>query len=96
MARLGVAAHLRLVADGALGANGVGGLVDLSRERLRVGKAEDIIDAVVLAPGHCLRAGVMPVAPEQDARRRPARADAAHEPAQMGANFDARRGLAGA
>ena len=38
----------------------------------------------------------MAVAPEQDAGRRPARADAAHEPAQMGAHFDARRRLAGA
>ena len=37
----------------------------------------------------------MPVAAEQDARRRPAGADAAHEPAQMSANLDARGRLAG-
>jgi len=64
VARLGVATHDVFVADGALGANGVGGLVDLSRERLRAGKAEYVIDVVLFAPGHCLRAGVMPIAPE--------------------------------
>ena len=38
----------------------------------------------------------MAVAPERDARLGPALADMAHEPAQMGAHFDARRRLAGA
>jgi hypothetical protein len=37
----------------------------------------------------------MPVGAQQDARRRPAGADAAHEPAQMSANLDARWRLAG-
>ena len=49
VARLGVATHDVFVADGALGANGVGGLVDLSRERLRAGKAEYVIDVVLFA-----------------------------------------------
>jgi len=46
VARLGVASDDVFVAEGALGAHGVGGGVDLSRERLRAGKAEDIVDAL--------------------------------------------------
>ena len=90
-----IAAHDVLVADGALGANGVGSLVDFLRQRLRAGKAEHVVDVVVLAPGHRLGPGVMSVAAEQDARLRPAGADAADEPAQMGANLDADGRLAG-
>ena len=96
VARLGEAAHDVFVGQSALGANDVGGLVDLSRERLRAGKAEHVVDVALFAPGHRLGPGVVPVAAEQDAGRRPARADAAHEPAQMGAHLDARRRLAGA
>jgi hypothetical protein len=38
VARLGVAAHDVFVADGALGANGVGGLVEFLEQRLRAGR----------------------------------------------------------
>ena len=64
MPRLGITAHDILVVDGALGANGVRRFVDLLVERLRAGKAEDVIDAVILAPRHRLRSRVMPVAAE--------------------------------
>jgi hypothetical protein len=80
---------------GDLGSHGVGGLVDLFRQRLRSGKTKDVIDAVLLAPCHRLGAHVMPVAAKQDARFRPALADMPHQPAQMGANLDARRRVAG-
>src|SRR5450432_168173 len=46
MAGLGIAAHHGLVVDRAFGSNRVGGLVDLSGERLGAGQAEDIVDAV--------------------------------------------------
>jgi hypothetical protein len=59
VARLSVAAHDVFVADGALGANGVGGLVDFLGQRLRAGEAEHVIDVVVFAPGHRLGPGVV-------------------------------------
>ena len=95
VARFGEAAHDVLVADCALGPHGVGRLVDFPGERFGSGKAEHVVDAVFLAPGHRLGPRVVPVAAKQDARRRPAGADAAHEPAQMSANLDARGRLAG-
>ena len=95
MARLGEAAHDVLVADCALGPHGVGRLVDFPGERLGSGKAEHVVDAVFLAPGHRLGPRVVPVAAKQDARHRPAGSDTAHEPAQMSANLDARGRLAG-
>ena len=61
--RFGEAAHDVEIGERALGAHGVGGGVDLSRERLRAGKAEDIVDTL-FAPGHRLGPGVMAVAPE--------------------------------
>ena len=93
--RLGVTAHDILVVDGALGANGVRRFVHLLRQGLRAGKAEDVIHAVILAPRHRLRSRVMPVASKQDARLRPALADMPRQPAQMSANLDAGRRLAG-
>ena len=52
MARLRIAAQNRQVLDGASGADVVGDLVDFSGERLGTGQAEDVVDAVVLAPRH--------------------------------------------
>ncbi len=91
MARLGEAAHDVLVAYGALGAHGVGRLVDFPGERLGSGKAEHVVEAVFLAPAHRLGPGVVAVAAEQNARRRPAGSDAAHKAAQMSANLDCPR-----
>src|SRR5208337_2890256 len=59
------------------------------------GKAENIIDAIVFTPCHRLRSRVMSVAAKQDARLRPALADMPRQPAQMCANLDAGRRLAG-
>ena len=91
----GVAAHDGLVRQSALGAHRVRRLVD-SSQRLRTGQPEDVIDVVGLAPFHRLGPGIVAVAPEGDARPGPTLADMAHEPAQMGAHLDTRRGLAGA
>ena len=96
VACFGIAAHDWFVRHRALGADRFRRLVDFLRQRLRTGQAEDVIDAVGLAPFHRLGSGVVAVASECDARPRPALTDMAHEPAQMSAHFDARRGLAGA
>ena len=94
VARFGEAAHDILVVERALGAHGVGRFIDFLAERLRAWKSEHIVDAVVLAPSHRLGPSVMAVAAEQDAGCRPPGADAAHEPAQMSTNLDARGRLA--
>src|SRR5712672_3893911 len=52
VAGLGIAAQNSQVLDGASCADVVGDLVDFSGERLGTGKAEDVVDAVVLAPRH--------------------------------------------
>ena len=96
MACFGIAAHDWFVRHRALGADRFRRLVDFLRQRLRTGQAEDVIDSVGLAPFHRLGSGVVAIASEHDARPRPALTDMAHEPAQMSAHFDARRGLAGA
>ena len=92
VARFGVAAHDGLVRQSALGAHRIRRLVDFLRQRLRTGQPEDVIDGVGLAPFHRLGPGIVAVAPEGDARPGPALADMAHEPAQMGAHLDPRRG----
>jgi hypothetical protein len=94
MARLGIAAHDVLVVEGALDADSVRRLVDLPGQRLGSGKAEDVIDAVILAPGHRLGPRIMPVAAKQDAGRRPRLADMPRQPAQMRSHLDAGRRLA--
>src|SRR6476646_7420019 len=62
VAGLGIAAQNRQVLDGASGADVVSDLVDFSGERLGAGQAEDVVDAVVLAPRHRLRPSIVPVA----------------------------------
>jgi hypothetical protein len=93
---LGIAAHHGLIVDRAFGSNGVGGLVDLSCERLGAGQAKDVVDAVLLTPGRRLGAGVMAVAAEGDVRFGPAPANVPDQAAQMRTNLNAARRLAGA
>jgi hypothetical protein len=96
MLGLGIAAHHRLVVDRSFGSNRVGRLVDLSGERLGAGQAKDVVDAVLLTPGHRLGAGVMAVAAEGDVRVGPAPANVPNQAAQMGTNLNTARRLAGA
>jgi hypothetical protein len=96
MPGLGIAAHHRLVVDCLFGSNCVGDLVDLSGQRLGAGQAKDVVDAVLLTPGHRLGAGVMAVATEGDARVGPAPANVPNQAAQMRTNLNATRRFAGA
>ena len=57
-------------------------------------QAEDIVDAVGLAPGHGFRAAVVGVAPEGEPGARPVPAYAADQMLEEGADFGARRRLA--
>ena len=59
------------------------------------GQAEDVVDAVVLAPAYRLAAAVMAVAPEGQPGARPVPADAAGQVLQQGADLDTGRRLAG-
>jgi len=81
MSRLGVTPHAIFVVERAFSANGVRRLIDLSRQRLCAGKAEDIVDAIRLTPRHRLGPRVMPIAPEQDAGFRPTFSNMPHQPA---------------
>ena len=96
MAGLGVAAHHGLARHRAFGSHRIADLVHLPGERLGAGEAEHVIDAVMLAPAHRLRAGVMAVAAEGDVGLWPAPTDAANETAQMRVHLDAAWRLAGA
>ena len=60
------------------------------------GQAEDVIDAVVLAPRHRLGPAVVAVAPEGKPGARPVPADAPRQVLEHGADLDPRRRLAGA
>ncbi|ESX81752.1 hypothetical protein X756_31525 [Mesorhizobium sp. LSHC412B00] len=63
-------------------------------ENLVARQSEEVVERIVLAPGHDLRAAIVAVAADQDAGGRPAGADAPDKPAQMAADLLARRGLA--
>ena len=89
MSRLCVTVHDPLAVDCAFGSDRVGGLLHRLRQGLRTGQADDVIDAIVLAPAHRLCSSVMAVATEQDAGLRPTAPNAANEAAQMGPHFDA-------
>src|ERR1700694_6014245 len=95
VAGLVIAAQNSQVLDGASRADVVSGLVGFSGERLGTGQTEDVVDAVVLAPRHRLRPGIVPVATERNSRLVPPRPDVPYQAAQMGAHLDAARGLAG-
>ena len=88
-------AHGVRVPQRAFDADLIGLVVDLLGQRPGAGQAEQVIDAIVLAPSHRLGPGVMAIAPERDAGVAPAFADMAHEAAQMRAHLDAARRLAG-
>ena len=60
------------------------------------GQAEDVVDAVVLAPRHGLGPSVVAVPPECEPGARPVPADAPHQVLEEGADLGARRRLAGA
>ena len=60
------------------------------------GQAEDVVDAVVLAPRHGLGPSVVAVPPECEPGARPVPADAPHQVLQQGADLGARGRLAGA
>ena len=74
------AAHLEIVAD----------LVCKAVQRGVAGQAEDVVDAVRLAPGHGLSPAVVAVAPESQPGARPVPADAAHQVLEQGAVRDER------
>src|SRR5271165_7517726 len=95
VARLGIAAQNSQVLDGASGADVVGDLVDFSGERLGTGQTENVVYAVVLAPRHGFRPGIVPVATERNSRLVPSRADVPYQASKMGAHLDPARGLAG-
>ena len=60
------------------------------------GQAEDVVDAVVLAPRHGLGPSVVGISPEGEPGARPVPADAAHQVLEEGPDLGARRRLAGA
>ena len=62
-------------------------------QRAGRGEAEDVVDAVRLAPVEDLRAGVMAVGAHQDRHLRPVGADRPHQAAEKGADLDALRPL---
>ena len=80
------AAHLEIVGDPACQA--------VQRGVAR--QAEDVVDAVLFAPGHGLGPSVVAVAPDGEPGARPVPADAADQVLDKGAELGARRRLAGA
>src|SRR5712691_12084772 len=60
----------------------LGERADLAQQHRVTGKAEDVADALALAPRHRLGPGVMAVAAHQDIDRRPAGMDMADDMAQ--------------
>src|SRR3954469_21284152 len=68
---------------------------DAGAATVRAGEAEDVIDAVRLAPVHDLRPTIVSVAADGDAGRQPMAADRPDETADMATDLDARGRLAG-
>ena len=94
MPDFGVVAYHGLIIDSALRAYSVGGVLDLPRQRLRARQAEDVLQAVGLAPRHRFGPRIMAVAPEQDAGLWPAGPDTADEAPDVGPHLHAGRRLA--
>ena len=65
----------------------------MALQRAGRGQAEDVVDAVRLAPVEDLRTGVVAVGAQQDVHLRPVGADRADQAAQKGADLDALRPL---
>ena len=80
------AAHLEIVGD----------IVCETVQGAIARQAEDVVDAVLLAPCHGLGPAVVAVPPEGEPGARPVPADAPHQMLEEGADLGARRRLAGA
>jgi hypothetical protein len=91
--RLRVATQDEYLFQRATGTDVAGLFFDGGGEKLIAGQAENILEAIVLAPIHNLAATIMAIAPDGDPGRRPMRADAAGDLAQMTAHFLAGRRL---
>src|SRR6202158_4596235 len=83
IACLGKAAQARLLIERPAGGNVVGRRIDQPVEHGVAGQTKDKVDVVLVAPLHDLRATVMAVAADGDARRRPVLSYAADQPAQV-------------
>jgi hypothetical protein len=66
---------------------------DMPAERAGRGEAEDVVEALRLAPVHDFRAGVMAVGTNEDLDRGPMAADRPHQATEKGADLDALRPL---
>src|SRR5512132_3892657 len=64
---------------------------DMPAERAGRDEAEDVVEALRLAPVEDLRAGVVAVGAQQNLHLRPGGADRPHQAAQKGTDFDALR-----
>ena len=82
IAELAVAAHLLGLAQGPGDGRILGQSGDPGQQDLVAGEAEDVADAVLLAPGHGLVPGVVAVDADQDLHARPAGTDGAHHVTQ--------------
>ena len=91
---VGEEAHLLGTSLGAAHPDVVGHLVCKRVQRAITREAEDVVDAVLLAPGHGLCAAVVAVSPEDDPGARPVAADAADQMLDEGADLGPRRRLA--
>ena len=92
----GEAAHPVGADLGAAHPDVVGDLVCKAVQHGIARQAEDVVDAVRLAPRHGLGSAVVAVAPEGEPGARPVPADAAGQVLEEGADLDPRRRLAGA
>jgi len=92
----GEAAHLLRAGLGAAHLEIVGDIVGEAVQNGIARQAEDVVDAVFLAPRHGLGSAVVAVSAEGQPGARPVSADAAHRVLQQGADLGTRRRLAGA
>src|SRR5205814_4117797 len=82
VADVAVAADLFTFARNATEGGVLGEWADLAQQHRIAGEAEDVTDALALAPRHRLGPSVMAVAAHQNLDRRPAGADATDDMAQ--------------
>lgn len=66
-----ITAQHRLTLERAAGADIVGGFINETLENLVAGQSEEVVERIVLAPGHDLRPAIVAVAADQDAGGRP-------------------------
>ena len=91
---LGPGPALRLFALGAAHAEIVGDTADLGMQHVVPGEPEDVIDAVRLAPSHCLGTGIVAIATPADAGLGPMPTDVAGHVPDDGTDFGPARRLA--